>query len=812
MLLLILSFGNRADGRLSGSGEMTIVEMFQKAVEYHQAGDLQQAEYMYKKILTDDSNHFYALHHLGLLYYQLKNYESAIEYIKKALQADPTVADAYYNLGTIYKDCGQLDEAIIYFDKSLELNPNNSDAYNNEGIIYKYKNQLDEAMNCFQKAIQLNPQNAVAHYNLGVIFQEKLQFDNAVDSFQKVLLINPDIFAAYYNLGVIFQKRKQFDEAIANYQKAILLNPNIADLYYNLATSFQEKKKTGDAIANYQKAIQLNPHSVDAYCNLGTAFQEKGEFDKAIDCYQKAIQLDPGLADLYCNLGNALKKRGRLDEAIRYYQKATQINPLFVEAYNNLGIAFYTKGMLDEAIENYGIALVLKPDFAEAYVHLGIVYQNQGNLDKAEECFRDALSIKPDCVFCYNNLLFSMNYNHRYDTRSLFAEHVRFSKQIIDPLSFVAPCHTNERDPDRKLRIGYVSPDFRRHPVSSFTGPAIIEHDRKHFEVFCYSNSSKHDETTQSIQENSDHWRNIVGISDEDVTALIQKDKIDILVDLTGHTADNRILVFAQKPAPVQISWIGYLATTGLSTMDYKIADHYTDPAGETEQFYTEKLLRLPESFLCYLPDKDAPDVGKLPAFSAGHITFGSFNNFSKVTPEVISVWAKILNELPDSCLILKGNSFRDKTTCQYAIDMFGQRDIAAQRIILQPPDPAPKHLESYNLVDIGLDTFPFNGAATTCEAMWMGVPVITVAGTAYHSSVGISLLSNAGLKDLIAKTHDEYIRLAVRLSHDIERLKILRSSLRNRMAHSPLTDAKRFTLHLESSYREIWKAWCHSA
>jgi protein O-GlcNAc transferase len=791
---------------------MTIEEIFQKAIKYHQAGDLQQAENIYKEILIDYPNNFHALHHLGILYYQLKNYESAIEYIKKSLQVDPTVADAYYNLGNIHKDCGQLNEAMIYFEKSLGLDPNNSDAYNNEGIIYKYKKQLDEAINCFEKAIQLNPNNAIAHYNLGAIFQEKKQFDNAVACFQKVLLINPDIFAAYYNLGVVLQEKKQFDEAIANYQKAIQLNPNLADLYYNLATAFQEKRKPDDAIANYQKTIQLNPNSIDAYCNLGTAFQEKGEFDNAIECYQKAIQINPDIADLHCNLGNSLKKKGQLDEAIGYYRKAIQINPIFVEAYNNLGISLYTKGMLDEAIENYGIALVLKPDFVEAYVHLGIVYQNQGNLDKAEECFREALKIKPDCVFCYSNLLFSMNYNYRHDPQALAAEHLRFSKQIIEPLSFVTICHTNKREPNRKLRIGYVSPDFRRHPVSYFSEPVLIKHNSEHFEVFCYSNSPKHDEVTQRIQENADQWRNIVGMCDEDVTELIQKDEIDILVDLTGHTADNRILVFAQKPAPIQISWIGYLATTGLSTMDYKIVDNYTDPPGKTERFYTEKLLRLPESFLCYLPERDAPDVVELPALSAGHITFGSFNNFSKVTPEVFLLWAKILKELPDSCLILKGKSFRDKTTCQYAIDMFKRRDIAAQRIILQPPYPSPRHLESYNLVDIGLDTFPFNGAATTCEALWMGVPVITIAGTAYHSSVGISLLSNVGLKDLIAKTYDEYIRLAVNLSNDIERLKILRSGLRDKMAHSPLTDAERFTINLENSYREIWKTWCQSA
>jgi predicted O-linked N-acetylglucosamine transferase (SPINDLY family) len=404
-----------------------------------------------------------------------------------------------------------------------------------------------------------------------------------------------------------------------------------------------------------------------------------------------------------------------------------------------------------------------------------------------------------------------MNYNCRYDAQTLAAEHLKFGKQIIEALSFDTPSYNNQRILNRRLRIGYVSPDFRRHPVTYFIEPVIIAHNREHFEVLCYSNSLKHDEVTIRIQEHADQWHNIVGMSDDEVTELIRRHEIDILVDLTGHTASNRILVFARKPAPIQISWIGYLATTGLSTIDYKIVDNYTDPPGKTERFYTEKLRRLPESFLCYLPDKDSPDVGPLPALSIGHITFGSFNNFAKVTSEVFTLWSKILHELPNSRLIMKGKSFYDKTTCQYAISMFTQRGIASERITLQTSDPSPKHLESYNLVDIGLDTFPFNGATTTCEAMWMGVPVITLAGDAYHARSGISLLSNVGLQELVAKTSDEYISIAIHLAKDLKRLQSLREHLRDMMTYSPLCDVKRFTANLELCYREIWETWCKS-
>jgi predicted O-linked N-acetylglucosamine transferase (SPINDLY family) len=404
-----------------------------------------------------------------------------------------------------------------------------------------------------------------------------------------------------------------------------------------------------------------------------------------------------------------------------------------------------------------------------------------------------------------------MNYSSKYDAQTLASEYLKFAKQIIEPLSLDTIIHTNERIPARKLKIGYVSPDFRRHAVAYFIEPVIIAHNHEYFEVFCYSNSVKHDEVTKRIQAHADQWRNIVGMSDEQVTELIRKDGIDILADLAGHTAYNRILVFARKPAPIQVSWIGYLATTGLSTMDYKIVDNYTDPLGLTEQFYTENLMRLPESFLCYLPDRASPEIGPLPAMSTGHITFGSFNNFAKVTPQVFALWAKILNEIPDSRLILKGRSFHDKTTCNYTINMFTQRGIAAERITLQYWDQSPKHLESYNLVDIGLDTLPFNGATTTCEALWMGVPVITLAGTAYHSRVGVSLLSNVGLPDLVANTPDEYISIAVNLAKDLNRLKSLRGYLRNIMRYSPLCNAKKFTLNLEMCYRTMWEIWCKS-
>jgi protein O-GlcNAc transferase len=711
-------------------------------------------------------------------YYQKGDFKEAESRYKNILKKQPQQVDALHFLGIIYYQLGNYDLAIDYIKRELQANPKDADAYNNLGLALQGKRKLDEAVDCFQKALQLDPALSNTYYNLGNVLKEKGEPDEAVACFQKALKLDPNFAYAYNNLGVIFKEKGLLDKAVPCFQKAIQLNPNLTSTYYNLGLGLQKKGRLDEAISCFQKALQLNPNYADACNSLGVSLQEKGQFDEAITCYQKALQLNPNLAD----------------------------------AYNNLGISYYHRGQLSEAITSYQKALQLAPELYDAYNNMGCALKDMGQIDKAEDWLKRAFEVTPDFSSAYSNLLFTMQYNARHEARTIYLEHLHFSKEHEGPLSFALLPHSNERDPSRKLRIGYLSPDFRKHAVSSFIEPVLISHNREDFEVFCYANSRKHDEVTNRMIKHADHWHVIAGMSDMEVAERIRKDKIDLLVDLAGHTSENRILVFALKPAPVQINWIGYLATTGLSAMDYKIVDNYTDPQGETEQFYTEKLLRLPGSFLCYLPEKDSPEVGPLPALSAGHITFGTLNNFCKITPEVFTLWAKILEKVPASRLIMKGKSFHDPATCQYAVTMFTQRGITAERISLQSWDTPPKHLDSYNQIDIGLDTFPFNGGATTCEALWMGVPVITRAGTAYAARMGASFLSNVGLPELIAKTDDEYMEIAVNLASNREQLQALRKSLRDRMSHSPLTDANRFTRNLESCYRSIWEDWRSSS
>jgi protein O-GlcNAc transferase len=677
-----------------------------------------------------------------------------------------------------------LQGAEVIYKEILKVQPDNYSVYNNLGHVLREKGELSEAIFCYRKAVEINPDIPMGYNNLANALQEKGQVDEAVKYYQKALDLKPDfdmarnnLAVAYCSIGNIQRGKGRSEEALNSYEEALRANPKFAEAYYCIADIFLMQNLFAEAVTFFEKALQLSSPNAELYKNIGYLFHQKGKFKEAATFYQKAIEINPDTYDAYNNLGSIFRYTGQLEEALAYYQKAIEINP----------------------------------EFTEVYLNLGNVSQDRGQIDEAEKYYRKALRIKPDFVMCYSNLLFALNYDSRHDLETIFKEHLAFAEKYAGPLYPKTYLYTNDPSPNRRIKIAYLSPDFRKHPVAYFLEPVLATHNHLDFEVFCYMNGADQDENTERMRKYADQWRNISAVSSEKVAELIKNDGIDILIDLAGHTANNRILLFAGKPAPIQVSWIGYLTTTGLSTMDYKIGDIYTDPPGMTEKFHTEELVRLPHSFLCYLPDRDAPDISGLPALTAGYITFGSLNKLAKVSQEVISVWSEILKAIPNSKLVMKDFTFIDRMTCQQTIDKFIQRGVAAEQITFQSWDPSPKHLETYNMIDIGLDTFPFNGAATTCEAMWMGVPVVTLAGNAYHSRSGKSLLSNVGLKELVAETHDEYIEIAVKLANDIDKLQSLRERLRDMMKQSPLMNAKQFTHDLEDCYRRMWQTWCKS-
>jgi protein O-GlcNAc transferase len=566
----------------------------------------------------------------------------------------------------------------------------------------------------------------------------------------------------------------------------------------------------------FKEILVMHPDDIDALNYLGVISFQSENYDKAIEYIQKALKIAPNdpLNFFALNvIGNSFLKRGETDNAIINYQKALEINPDSAEVYFSLGNIFREKQDFNNAIACYQKVIEIDPTNSLVYNNLAVALKEIGKINEAEHCLRQAIEKAPSCQVYYSNLLFLRNFNSQYDAQSIFYEHLQFAKRFKQPQSSVIVRHANRRIINRRLKIGYVSPDFKFHSVAFFIEPVLSMHDREHFEIFCYSDFPFPDQVTRRIQRNTDQWRNIVGISDEELYDLIRRDEIDILVDLAGHAGSIRMLFFARKPAPIQVSWIGYPATTGLSTIDYKLVDKYTDPPGMTEQFYTEKLMRLPESFLCYLPPSDSPEIiDSPPSLRTGHVTFGSFNAFAKLSPEVLTVWIKILKAVPNANLIMKGKSFSDRTVREEIIDFFNHKEIDNKRIELIHWLPSTReHLEQYNKIDIALDSFPYNGTTTTCEAMWMGVPVITLAGTTHASRVGVSLLSNVGLPEVIAKTYDEYRDIAVNLAADTERLQLLHKKIRLNMMNSPLTDAKQFTLNLEKCYQTMWETWCKS-
>jgi predicted O-linked N-acetylglucosamine transferase (SPINDLY family) len=553
--------------------------------------------------------------------------------------------------------------------------------------------------------------------------------------------------------------------------------------------------------------------NADEYTYTGITFYQQGRLDEAIEYFRKAIQLDPNSPEAYHYLGIALQSKKHLNEAATCYQKSLQLDPGYADAHLHFGNLYRVIGRLDEAVLHFRDALRLQPDSAAAYNILGLTVQDQGKLEEAEKYFRHALHLQPDFSGCHSNLLFLLNYNSRYHADVIFEEHLNFAQRFERPLLSATSYPMNDKSTDRRLRVGYLSPDFRRHSVAFFIESILTAHNRSEFEVVCYSDVMAPDHVTERIHARIDQWRNITGMLDQDVAALIRRDEVDILVDLAGHTGYNRMLVFARRPAPIQVTWIGYPATTGLTSMDYKIVDRFTDPPGMSERHYTEKLMRMPECFLCYLPETESPAVGSLPMLSSQYVTFGSFNNFKKMSPEVFRMWAEILKAVPQARMVLKANSFSDPTTCQAIKDIFVREGVAEQRIELLPLIPnLLHHLEVYNYIDIALDTFPYNGTTTTCEALYMGVPVITLAGDTHASRVGASLLSNVGVPELIACSSDDYVEIAVGLAHDRDRLDRYRRNLRAKMKDSPLTDAERFTVALEHSFRQMWQVWCESS
>ncbi len=585
------------------------------------------------------------------------------------------------------------------------------------------------------------------------------------------------------------------------YRQVLRDNPEHPDALLLLGVIAHQQRRDGDAVDLISKALKARPGFDKAHNNLGLAYKGLGETGKAIECYEAALAITPDFALAHFNLGVALEDSGRLRESIESLSRAIALEPELAEAYYYLAKALKRQGRMEEAIENYRRALAINANFAEAHNNLGNILRRRGLIGEALSHYRDALAIKPDFAEAHSNILTCLNYEDVVSQAEILEEARRWDSRHAASFKEVFS-HSNDRSPERRIRVGYVSPDMYKHSVSYFLEPLLAEHDPSGVETYCYADVAKPDDMTARLKGHADHWRDTAGMADQALAETIHADGIDILVDLTGHTANNRLLVFARKPAPLQVTWLGYPNTTGLATMDYRLVDRITDPVNEG----SEKLLYLPNGFFCYSPAEEAPS--DIPPRAEGPLTFGSFNNSIKMSMACIRVWARILAEAPEARLLLKSNHFIDPKACDYIKAGFADHGIEPERLELVPyKDSREEHHALYAQVDVALDPFPYNGTTTTCEALWMGVPVVTLRGDHHRSRVGTSILSRIGLDECVADDEDAYVSIATALARDTERRARLRNGMRDRMA--PLCNAPSFARDMEAAYRSIWRGWC---
>jgi predicted O-linked N-acetylglucosamine transferase (SPINDLY family) len=752
---------------------MTIDQAMQLAQQAHRNGKLAEAEQIYRKILSTQPTHGNALDGLGLIAIEVRQFDMGIDLIGRAIASNSRVDYFHFHLA----------------------------------VALGGKNRIDEAISEYRGALQINPNLAEAHYNIGVLLAGKARLDEAVAEYRQALQLKPNWAEACNNLGNALSALRRFDEAIAAFGDAIRLKPDYAEAFNNRGTALWESQRFGEAIDVIGRALALRPDFVEAHINRGNVLRDLGLFDDAVVSYQSAIRLKPDSAQAHHYLANALIDLERFDEAIAHCGQALGITPDSAEALNTLGNALIGKERVDEAIEAFRQALRLKPDYGDAHNNLANALSGEGMPEEAIASYRKAMELQPNRSNYHSNLLLTMLYVPGTNAPAILEESRRWAQRHAKAPPSARQPHLNDRTRGRKLRIGYVSSDFHRHVCDAFILPLLELHDRKQFEVYCYAEVRIPDEMTQKMRAHVPAWFSTVGFTDQQVVDRIREDRIDILIDLKLHSRGNRLSIFAHKPAPVAVSWLGYPGTTGAAEIDYRLTEPYLDPPGLHDAFYSERSIHLPDTVLCRQPPEAAPDCTMLPAIANGFITFGNLNTFRKINDDLLRLHAQVLKTVPGSRLAMRAPTESTRARTIEKMQRFG---IEAGRLEFIGTLPSREnYFQQYHRIDIGLDAFPYNGHSTSIDSFWMGVPVVTLIGPTAVGRAGWSQLCNLDLRELAATTPEQFIEIAVRSAGDLPRLGELRRSLRDRMRNSPLMDCPRFTRNVEAAYRKMWEDYC---
>jgi predicted O-linked N-acetylglucosamine transferase (SPINDLY family) len=786
----------------------TIPEILAIGLQHHRAGRLEQAEVLYRQILQVAPDHPDALHYLGLIAHQVGQRDAAIRYLKQAIASNSHSAGIQNSIGVAYRAKGKLEEAAAHLRQALALNPAFADAHNNLGNVLKEQGRLEEAMGHYRQALALRPEYAEAHNNLGSALKE---------------------------LG-------RLEEAASRYRQALALKPAFADAYSNLGAVLAAQGLLEEAVGHYRQALALRPDHVEARTNLGIALKAQGQFEAAVGHYRQALALRPDYAEAHNNLGNTLRDLGHLEAAVGHYRQALALRAEYAEAYNNLGVALQDQGRLKDAMAQFRQALALRPAFADAYYNLANALRAQGDLAEAATHYRHVLALKPDHAESENQLMHQLQHLCEWENLDALVTRQRSllrmtpsakippftilsiptspAEQLLSARNWVANCltaigHLREglgfhfpRTAKPRIRVGYLSADFRQHPVASLMAELFDLHDRVCFEVVAYSYGPDDGSAIRKrIIRTCDQFVDIRAAAFTEAARRIHADGVDILVDLMGYTQGARTQIPALRPAPIQVNYLGYPGTLGAEFMDYLITDRFITPPDQAP-FFAEQLVYLPD---CYqVNDRQRTIAEQVPSRTACGLpdpgfVFACFNNTYKITPAVFDVWMRLLQRVPGSVLWLLAANPSVVTNLRREAQA---REVAPARLVFAPRVAHADHLARLCLADLFLDTLPVNAHATCSDALWAGLPVLTSAGETFISRVAGSLLRAIGLPELIIHSLEEYEAVGLRLAQHPAELEGIRERLAKNRLTAPLFDTPRFTRHLETAYQFMWEIY----
>ncbi len=808
------------------------------------AGQAQEAVEAFRRALEANPKLHQAENNLGNALQALGRHAEALECYDRALVLQKKFPEAHLNKGNALLKLGRFAEAVAAYDAALKGAPKMAAAQVQRGVALQRLGRLDEALKSLEAGRRNEPGNAVAAMRHGQALAEAGRPGDAEKALLRALELEPKMGEARTELARLYLQLQRPEDALREARAAVEAAPNAALALLTLGSVCHQTGRTAEAIELAGRITAARPEILAAQSLHASALLVAARYGEAVEAARAGLLYHPDCAQLHYTLAGALLKLGKVEEAeatLRgVLEKApsaetwNELGEVFREqtrfadaeaayreslkvsenanAYSNLGVVVRHLGRAAEAEGYFARALELQPGISAAIGNLASLYFETGRREKGMDAYRTFRERAPGNPAALSNLLYHLHFDPAIPRETVFAEHGRFETLFASKVAPLA-APENVRDAERVLRVGFVSSDFREHSVAYFL-EGLFEHaDRRRMMVLAYSDTLNTDAVTERLRSRVDGWCDSRGLNDAELAERVRGDGVDVWVDLAGHTAGCRLLAFARRPAPVQVSWLGYPDTTGTAAVGWRISDEVTEPAGDADRFSTERLLRLPDGFHCYRAPECAPDVVPLPALKAGAVTFGSFNNIVKLTPETVALWAKVLLAVPGSRLVLKTGQAAEEVNTRRIRGWFAEHGVAEERVTLLPRTATTReHLSCYGEVDIALDPFPYNGTTTTCEALWMGVPVLALLGDRHCSRVTASLVGRVGLGDWVAATPEAFVALAAAKAGAVQALAALRSGLREQVRRSPLCDERGFAQAFEAGLRSAWRAWCTGA